>query len=97
MNLSWSSKRLHQLLKRLRNNIFHSTGTVNDQACIVVIDGGSCENIISQALVDRLQLKVREHHCPYFARWLTTGDDVQVRYESSFTFSIGEDYTNPVW
>ena len=44
--------------KSLRNNFFRSKGTVNGQACIGVIDGGSCGNIISQAFVDRLQLKV---------------------------------------
>ena len=38
--------------KWLRNNIFLSKGTVNSQTCMVVIDRGSCENIISLALVD---------------------------------------------
>ena len=52
--------------KWLQNNIFCSRDNMNRQACTVVIDGGSCENIISQAIVNRLQLKVRKHH-PYFA------------------------------
>ena len=77
--------------KWLRNNIFRLKGTVNGQACTIIIDGGSCENIISQALVDCLKLKVRKHCCPYFARWLKTGDEVQVRYACPVTFSIGED------
>ena len=72
--------------KWLKNNIFRSKGNVNGQACTVMIDGGSCENIISQALVDQLQLKVRKHHRPYFARWLMTGDEVQVRYACPVTF-----------
>lgn len=67
------------------------------EECTVVIDGGSCENIISQGLVDRLQLKVRKHHCPYFARWLMTGGEVQVRYAYPVIFSIGADYTDTVW
>ena len=44
--------------KWLRDNIFRPKGTVNGKECIVIIYGGSCQNIISQALVDRLQLKV---------------------------------------
>ena len=44
--------------KWLRETIFRSKGTVNGQECTVIIDGGSSQNIISQALVDRLQLKV---------------------------------------
>ena len=55
--------------KWLRANIFRSKGTVKGQECMVVIDGGSSQNIISQALMDRLQLKVRKHHRPYFTRW----------------------------
>ena len=62
--------------KWLRETIFRSKGTVKGQECTVVIDGGSSQNIISQALVDRLQLKVRKHHRPYFARWLMTGDEM---------------------
>ena len=33
--------------KWLRKNIFRSTGTIHRENCTVVIDGGSCENIIS--------------------------------------------------
>ena len=49
----------------LWKNIFHFTGTIHGQKCTVVIDGGSCENIISQSLVDRLKLKVYKHNRPY--------------------------------
>ena len=83
--------------KWLRETIFRSKGTVKGQVCIVVIDGGNSQNIISQALVDRLQLKVRKHQRSYFARWLMTGDEVQVQYACSVTFFIGEDYIDTVW
>ena len=64
---------------------------------MVVIDGGTCQNIISQALVVQLQMKVWKHHRPYFARWLMTSNEVQVRYACSITVSIGEDYTDTIW
>jgi len=56
--------------KLLRKFFFRSTGTIYGQNCTVVIDGGSCENIISQTLVDRLKLKVYKHNHPYFVKWL---------------------------
>ena len=65
--------------------------------CIVVIDGGSCENIISQSLVDRLKLKARKHYRPYFVKWFMTGDKVQVRHTCQVTFTISEDYKDTVW
>lgn len=99
MSLSWSLLTLPQLLRQIgcEENIFRSKGTIKGQDCTIVIDGGSCQYIISQGLVDLLQLKVRKHHCLYFARWLMTGDEVQVRYAYPVTFSIGEDYTDTVW
>ena len=58
---------------------------------------GSCENIISQSLMDCLKLKVRKHYCPYFVKWLTTGDKVQVSHICQVTFAIGEDYKDAIW
>ena len=86
----------HTEKKWLWENIFRWKGTVNGQECTIVTDGGRSQNIISQGLVDRLQLKVRKHYHPYFARRLMTGDEVQVRYACPITFSVGEDYTNTV-
>ena len=62
--------------KWMRKNIFRSIGILDGHSCIVVIDGGSCENIISQFLVDRLKLKFQKH--PYFVKWLMTSYEVKV-------------------
>ena len=62
----------------LRKNIFHSTGTIHGQKCTVVIDERSCENIISQTLVDHLKLKVYKQNRPYFVKWLMIGDETHV-------------------
>ena len=64
---------------------------MNGHTSTVVIDGATCENIISQALVDGLKLRVRKHYHPYFARKLMTGDELQVRYGCPVAFAIGED------
>ena len=50
--LSWSSRILNTIEKRwLQKTIFRSIGTIHGKKCIVVIDGGSCENIISKLLL----------------------------------------------
>lgn len=46
---------------------------------------------MSRGLVDRLQLRVREHPCPYFVRCLMIGDQVQVRHRCHVAFTIGKD------
>ena len=83
--------------KWLRKNIFRSTGTIHGQVCTVVIDGESCENIISQTLVDRLKLKVYKHNRPYFVKWLMTGDEAQVRHTLQVTCAVGDDYQDTIW
>ena len=40
----------------LRSNIFHTTCTIKNGVCNLIIDGGSCENVISQEVVDKLRL-----------------------------------------
>ena len=82
--------------KWMRKSIFRSIGTVHGQTRTVVVDGGSCENNISQALVDRLKLKVQKHYHPYFVKLLTTSDEMQVRHTCQITFAIGEDYKDIV-
>ena len=57
-----------------------------------MLNGGSCENIISQTPIDHLMLKGYKHNHPYFVKWLMTGDEVQVRHTWQVTFPIGQDY-----
>ena len=65
--LLWSSKGSTPIVEKkwLRKNIFRSTSTVDGHSCIVVIDGKSCERIISQTLVDCLKLKVYRRNHPF--------------------------------
>lgn len=46
--------------KWLWNNVFHSKGTVNGQACIFVVGVGIPDNSVHQSLVNRL--KVHRHY-----------------------------------
>jgi hypothetical protein len=46
----------------LRTNIFHTTCTIAEQVCKVIIDSGSCENVVLEDAVKKLQLKI--DRCP---------------------------------
>ena len=43
------------------HNLFHTRGMIKDKLCRIIVDNGSCNNIASQELVNRLGLKPRRH------------------------------------
>jgi hypothetical protein len=53
-----------------RKSIFRTHCTVHGKVCDVIIDGGSCENVVSQAMVEKLALVTVEHPHPYSLDWL---------------------------
>jgi len=40
-----------------RHNLFHTRGMIKDKLCRIIADNGSCNNIASRELVERLGLK----------------------------------------
>ena len=45
-----------------RGKIFHTRCTIKDNVCSLVMDGGSCANVASTTLVEKLQLKASPTH-----------------------------------
>ena len=45
------------------SNIFHTTYNIGGVICSLVIDGGSCKNVVSEE-VDKLGLKTENHPHP---------------------------------
>lgn len=52
---------LEAFMDWLRNNNIPSMGSVKGQACTVVIDGRSPENIVAQSFANRPNLQVCKH------------------------------------
>ncbi|KAL4318208.1 hypothetical protein GQ457_18G000260 [Hibiscus cannabinus] len=73
-----------------RENIFHTRFRVNDKVCIVIIDTGSCTNIASTLMVEKLGLTTTEHPNPYNLQWLNNGDEIKVTKQVVVSFSIGK-------
>ncbi|XP_016731065.1 uncharacterized protein [Gossypium hirsutum] len=58
--------------------------------CSVVIDGGSCTNVASTLLVERLDLPTSVHPSPYKLQWLNDGIELKVTKQVLVPFSIGK-------
>jgi hypothetical protein len=61
-----------------------------DKLCRVIVDNGSCNNIASQELVERLRLKQRRYPSPYKMQWLSDCGAMRVSNMVTVQFSIGK-------
>ena len=46
--------------------------------CSLIIDGGSCTNVASQRLIEKLSLKTSSHPRPYKLQWLSENEELVV-------------------
>nr|GFD05834.1 putative reverse transcriptase domain, zinc finger, CCHC-type, aspartic peptidase domain protein [Tanacetum cinerariifolium] len=62
------------------------------RVCTVIIDGGSCENMVAKTMVDKLGLPTTDHPDPYQLMWFRKGNLVKVTQRCLVSFSIGNKY-----
>nr|GEV79297.1 reverse transcriptase domain-containing protein [Tanacetum cinerariifolium] len=63
----------------------------------MIIDGGSCENVVSTYMVEKLEMKTEDHPELYQLTWLKKGNTVKVSKCCLVQFSIGKSYKDKVW
>ena len=73
-----------------RDNIFHTRCHVQNKVCSVIIDGGSCTNVASITLVEKLGLPTSKHPRPYKLQWLNDSGEVRVNKQVLISFHIGK-------
>ena len=73
-----------------RENLFQTRCLVQSVPCSVVIDSGSCTNVVSSILVNRLNLKTQPHPRPYKLQWLNDCGEVRVTQQTLVSFTIGK-------
>ena len=56
----------------------------------MIIDGGSCYNLASREMGDKLGLKLLQHPHPYHVQWLNDSEDIKIGYKVKVSFKIGE-------
>ncbi|GKB80584.1 putative reverse transcriptase domain-containing protein [Tanacetum coccineum] len=81
----------------LRNNIFRTKCTSKGKICDMIINRGSCENIVSTYMVKKLGMKTEDHLEPYQLTWLKKGNTVKISKRCLVQFSIGKSYKDEVW
>ena len=54
-----------------RKNIFYARCTVNRKVCSLIIDSGSCTNVVSSSMVKKLQLEATAQPHPCTIQWLS--------------------------
>ncbi|XP_065866582.1 uncharacterized protein [Euphorbia lathyris] len=76
--------------KKQRENIFHIRCLVQSKVCSVIIDSGSCANVASTTLVEKLGLPVRKHPHPYKLQWLNDCGEIKVNKQVLVSLKIGQ-------
>jgi hypothetical protein len=76
-------------MEQQRENIFHTRCHINNKVCSMIIDGGSCTNVASTILVEKLNLPILKHPKPYKLQWLNDCGEVKVNKQVLVSFSIG--------
>ena len=71
-----------------RENIFQTRCHVQNKVCSVIIDGGSCNNVASTTMVEKLGMQTSKHPRPYKLQWLNDSGEVRVNKQVLISFSI---------
>jgi hypothetical protein len=72
-----------------RHILFQTRCVVKERSCRVIIDGGSCNNLASSDLVEKLALTTKPHPHPYYIQWLNNSGKAKVTRLVRINFSIG--------
>ena len=72
-----------------RENIFHTRCLIQN-ICSLIVDGGSCANVASTSVVDKLGLSSISHTKPYKLQWLSEVGEIIVNKQVLINFSIGK-------
>jgi len=63
----------------------------------LIIDGGSCANVVSLSIIEKLNLQTSTHPHPYNIQWLKQSKGLQVSLRCLVSFSIGKNYHDELW
>ncbi|RDY04681.1 hypothetical protein CR513_11583, partial [Mucuna pruriens] len=78
-----------------REDNFHTRCHINDKICSMIIDSGSCTNVASTIIVEKINLQTAKHTRPYKIQWLSNIGEVKVDKQVVVPFAI-ENYKDEV-
>ena len=82
------SSQVQQPEKLQHHNLFQIFFVINNHRARVIIDGGSCNNLVSFDLVKKLGLTTCPHPRPYHIQWLNDSGKAKVTQTCRVSFSI---------
>jgi hypothetical protein len=90
------SAQVDTLEKLQHHNLFQIFFVIKDCCVRTIIDGGSCNNLVSIDFVAKIGLMTRLHTHPYYIQWLNNSGKAKVTRTGRVHFSIGtyHDYAN---
>jgi hypothetical protein len=83
------SAQVDTLEKLQHHNLFQIFFIVKDCRVRTIIDGGSCNNLVSADFVAKIGLTTHLHTHPYYIQWLNNSGKAKVTHTSCVHFSIG--------
>jgi hypothetical protein len=75
--------------KLQRHNLFQIFFVVKDYRVRTIIDGGSCNNLVSVDFMVKIDLTTHLHTHPYYIQWLNNSGKAKVTHTAHVHFSIG--------
>jgi len=73
-----------------RENIFHTLCLIKNKLCSMIINVGSCANVASTRVVEKLRLPTISHTKPYKLQWFSVEGEIMVNKQLLITFAIGK-------
>jgi hypothetical protein len=73
-----------------RENIFHTRCYVKDKVCSMIINGGSCTNVASTIMGEKLGLPMVKHPRPYKLQWQNDSGEIRVNKQVLVALRIGK-------
>nr|GEX33621.1 RNA-directed DNA polymerase [Tanacetum cinerariifolium] len=80
-----------------RESIFHTRCMIAQRVCTVIINRGSCINVVSQTFVTKLNLATQPHPSPYVIQWLNQGTGIRVSHRVLLSLRISKSYNDELW
>jgi hypothetical protein len=83
------STQMERVEKNQRHTLFQTKCVIKEQSCRMIVDGGSCNNLTSSDMVDKLALTTKPHPRLCHIQWLNNSGKAKVTKLVQINFVIG--------
>jgi hypothetical protein len=83
------STQMERVEQNQRHTLFQTKCFIKERSCRMIVDGGSCNNLASSDMVDKLALTTKPHPCPNHIQWLNNSGKAKITKLVRINFAIG--------